>query len=255
MNKIKRGLALVGLLVAVLVVSGCGGGGEPSSGTVVVNPPVNAAVGTISGKTIIPGTTTPLAGVIVSINATDITTVSDANGLYSLTSPVGQQTLLFMKVGYTPSVSSVSVAEGSTTVYNKTLVLFVAPVTPPTCVVGTIYNATTNRCESTQTEPSTVAVEPSSLAITLPIQDAIPLSATVGGVPTVDVKWTLLNEVTGVIGTDSVRNYGYVYNFPGILDSPRFASFVPFSVGVFHIRVESLQYPSSSAILTITVTK
>ena len=111
MNSMRSAFALL----LILLMTACGGGGSAST------PAPSGPLGTVTGKITSNGTI-PVDGIIVADSTGTYTTTTDSNGVYTLSLPIGAQTLVFVGSGYTNGLGSVTVTTGTTATYNKTLI-------------------------------------------------------------------------------------------------------------------------------------
>ncbi|UCC26464.1 MAG: TonB-dependent receptor [Gemmatimonadales bacterium] len=83
----------------------------------LVAPPLQAQTGQITGRVISGNTGAPLVGVQITLEGTDIGTITNAQGRYLLlNAPVGAQTLQAMRLGYATVTMEVTVTAGGPTV-------------------------------------------------------------------------------------------------------------------------------------------
>lgn len=105
-----------------------------------------AVVGTVSGYVVNRRAGTAVEGATVTVEDTSVSAITDANGFYSLSAPVGFVTLIFNKEGHAESkVTGLRVEEGQETEYSTIqLEIFdpFLPVEAPTLNVGVENGAT-----------------------------------------------------------------------------------------------------------------
>ncbi|MHB9131705.1 MAG: clostripain-related cysteine peptidase [Armatimonadota bacterium] len=109
--RLRFPLLIVCALVALAFFAGCGGGGGGGTGRIT-----GIVYGTSSQTfSTSPTDNTPVGGVLVRVQGTNVQTTTDANGLFTLNNvPDGVQTLIASKTEYKSGALAVTVVSGQT---------------------------------------------------------------------------------------------------------------------------------------------
>ena len=98
---------------------------------------VAAALGTFSGNVVTAATGAPVGGATVTVDGTLNSTVTDANGNFSLNQPAGNFTLTVVKLGFLPETTTAFTLGAGAAVGVGTVKLSVAPST----ITGTVVSS------------------------------------------------------------------------------------------------------------------
>ena len=98
---------------------------------------VAAALGTLAGNVVTAATGAPVAGATVTVDGTLNSTVTDANGNFSLNQPAGNYTLTVVKLGFLPETTTAFTLGAGANVAVGTVKLSVAPST----ITGTVVSS------------------------------------------------------------------------------------------------------------------
>jgi YD repeat-containing protein len=98
---------------------------------------VTSALGTVSGTVVAAANNAPIAGATVTIDGTIDSTVTDANGNFSLNQPAGNFTLTVVRNGFLPETTTAFTLAAGASVPVGTIKLSVAPST----ITGTVVSS------------------------------------------------------------------------------------------------------------------